>query len=218
MPLPGTVKSAPLGKLGFDSNTVVTAAVASAFFADGYRFCLRYIARGPQPPTDLSTSEATAILDSGLALMPVQHVAKSPWIPTKALGTQYGTAAGDNAAAVGFPADVSVWCDLEGVNEATTAQAVIDYCNAWYDAVKAAGFLPGLYVGSGAILNDQQLHSKLKFQNYWRSQSNVPNVDKRGYQMIQLFPETTVHGIGVDIDITQTDYQGDTAQWLVKTA
>jgi hypothetical protein len=71
-------------------------------------------------------------------------------------------------------------------------------------------------VGDSTLLNEQQL-SNLKFRNYWRSQSNVPNT-RRGYQMIQLFPETTVNGIGIDFDITQHDYHGDQAKWLASDA
>ena len=215
MALSGSVQSAAPGLLGFDSNTVITAAVAKNFVDQGYSFCIRYLSRGAEAASDLSAAEADVILQSGLALMAVQHVRKAGWQPTGALGQQDGQAAGQNAATVGFPGGVSLWCDLEGVLAGTDAQDVIDYCNSWFTAVSGAGYIPGIYVGDSCILNEQQLFS-LKFQHYWRSQSNVPNVRSRGYQMIQLFPSVNKNGIGIDFDVTQNDYKNGQAQWLVR--
>jgi hypothetical protein len=213
MALSGQVQGATPGVCGFDANTVITPDLARQFSTQGYRFCVRYVSRGPESPNDLSGQEASDILDGGLALMPVQHVRAPGWSPTGDLGRQDGTAAAGNAGQVGFPAGVNVWCDLEGVDGATEAQAVIDYCQAWHEAVDGAGFVPGLYVGSQAILTGQQLFA-LPFQHYWRSQSRVPDIPTRGYQMIQLFPSVTVNGIGIDVDVIQTDQEGGQAQWL----
>lgn len=148
--------------------------------------------------------------------MPVQHVQQSPWQPTGQLGTQYGAAAAENCQAVGFPSGIIVWCDLEGIAPHTAALNVIEYCNAWYAAVRNAGYVPGVYVGASAILDSQQL-SDLNFQAYWRSQSNIPNVN-RGYRLVQLFPTTTRNGISIDIDVTQDDYRNDKVQWLMRQA
>jgi hypothetical protein len=108
---------------------------------------------------------------------------------------------------------VNIWCDLEGVDNQAGAQDVIDYCAAWLAAVDAAGFVPGLYVGSAAILTGPELYS-LPFQHYWRSQSRVPDVPMRGYALIQLFPSVTANGIGIDIDFAQNDNEGGEALWL----
>jgi len=198
---------------GFDSDTVITAATANQFRLSGYKFCLRYLSLGRQAPGDLSSREAADILTSGLALMPVQHVRRPGWSPNQALGQQDGTAAATNAQSVGFPAGVNVWCDLEGVSAASAAQDVIDYCEAWHQAVSAAGYIPGLYVGAGTLLTGAQLGG-LSFQHYWRSQSKVPDLPTRGYQLMQLFPSIAVNGVGIDVDIVQTDKLGGLAQWL----
>jgi hypothetical protein len=213
MALNGKVQAATAGVCGFDANTVITSDLAQQFFAQGWRFCVRYVSRGPESAGDLSSQEASDILGSGLALMPVQHVRAAGWSPSGDLGQQDGSGAAANAAAVGFPAGVNVWCDLEGAASGTTAQDVIDYCQAWFDAVAADGFLPGLYVGAQAILSGQQLLD-LPFQHYWRSQSTVPDIPGRGYQLLQLLPSITVNGIGIDVDVIQTDEEGGQAQWL----
>jgi hypothetical protein len=108
--------------------------------------------------------------------MPVQHVREPGWLPSLELGASDGVHAAYHAFVIGFPAGVNVWCDLEGVSEGTSDQQVIDYCDAWYDAVAAAGYIPGLYVGSDAILDGQALRFRLKFTHYWRSLSDVPEI------------------------------------------
>lgn len=214
MTLAGEIQGATPSVLGFDSDTTITAALAQQFYARGYKFSLRYLSLGGQEsPQDLSTAEATDILNSGLALMPVQHVRKSGWLPSQTLGQQYGQDAAANAENVGFPTGVNVWCDLEGAGSQAVAQDVIDYCAAWFAAVDAAGYVPGLYVGSAAVLTGPELYS-LPFQHYWRSQSRVPDVPTRGYALVQLFPSVTANGIGIDIDFTQNDDKGGQALWF----
>ena len=82
MELPGQIEGALSSAPGFDSDTVVTAAVAQQFFGEGYKFCVRYLSLGQQSPGDLSAQEAMDILNSGLALMPVQHVRAAGWSPS----------------------------------------------------------------------------------------------------------------------------------------
>jgi len=188
--------------------------VAQQFFAQGYKFCVRYLTLlGPQAPGDLSAPEATGILEAGLALMPVQHVREPGWSPSQDLGRQDGEQAAANAQQIGFPSGVNIWCDLEGVAEGASAQDVADHCNAWFDAVDAAGYVPGLYVGADAILSGRQVYD-LSFEHYWRSQSDVPDIPVRGYQLLQLAPSIAANGIGIDVDIAQDDNEGGQAQWL----
>jgi hypothetical protein len=211
--LPGAVEAAIPSVPGLDSDAIITPALAQQFYALGYKFCLRYISLGKQSPQDLSTKEATDILSSGLALMPVQHVRKPGWSPSALLGQRDGQNAATNAQQVGLPPGVNVWCDAEGVSSAATPQDVIDYCQAWHSAVEIADYIPGLYVGCDTKLTGEQLRD-LSFQHYWRSQSSVPEIPHRGYQIIQLFPSISAVGIAIDLDVTQTDREGGQAQWL----
>lgn len=213
--LPGTVQAAPPGLKGFDSAGIVSSSTAQAFASSGYSFCVRYLSRGTQQASgDLSAAEATTILNAGLALMAVQHVRTPGWVPSASMGAQDGTNGANNAKSIGLPAGINIWCDLEGVATGTPAQAVIDYCQAWYNAVKIAGYVPGLYVGAGAVLTGDQLYYKLSFQHYWKSMSNVPMVTKRGYQLIQSAQTTGPNNFPIDPDTTQTDNLGGTVIWL----
>jgi hypothetical protein len=215
MGLPGSVQPAPSGMVGFDADSVISFDTAQQFVDQGYEFCLRYLSLGVgQGDGDLTAEEAGDILAAGLALMAVQHVAEPGWSPTGDLGETNGTDAANNAAEVGFPPGVCIWCDLEGVNDNAAALDVIDYCNEWYAAVSAAGYVPGLYVGPDAILDGQQLYD-LAFEHYWQSESKVPAIPVRGYQMVQKLVEDLVNGIGIDEDTTQNDNKGGQAIWLI---
>ena len=93
----------PHGARGFDCNTRVTAPVARAFQAAGYRFAIRYVRRSTRHDYDLSVSELVTLLGAGLAVMIVQHVAAEGWHPTASLGASYGAIAAEEARAVGVP-------------------------------------------------------------------------------------------------------------------
>ena len=214
MALHGHVVEAADGARGFDADEPVSAAVAARFVGDGYTFCARYLSRGlRQAAPDLTAAEAEIILAAGLALVPVQHVAPQGWTPTAALGTEYGALAAGHAAAVGFPSGVNLWCDLEGIPAAITADTVIAYCKAWFAAVAKAGYVPGLYVGANCVLNPQQLEG-LPFAHFWKSESRVPTVAVRGYRMVQSIVPQPVHGLAIDKDIAQVDALGGRALWL----
>lgn len=214
MVLPGSIQAAPDGAMGFDADTRISANVAQQFVNQGYSFCVRYLSRGiGQAPGDLSAAEAGGILAAGLGLMAVQHVRQVGWEPNAALGQGDGTHAAGNAAAIGFPPGVNIWCDLEGVAGDAAAADVIGYCNAWFAAVAARGYVPGLYVGANCILDGQQLYD-LAFQHYWKSISDVPVLPARGYQLTQTMVPGLVNGIGIDKDVAKTDGEGGQALWL----
>jgi hypothetical protein len=212
--LPGTVQPAPAGLSGFDVNQVLTADQALGFKNAGYDFCIRYVPRTSSLAAgNLSNAEALAILGAGLALMPVQHVAEPGWQPTTNLGTAYGNFAATYAAqVVNLPPGMNVWCDLEEVATGATAADVIAYCQAWYAAVHAAGYVPGLYVGYGTGMTPDQLYNDTSFQHYWQAY-NGGQVTTRGFQLLQK-TEKKLGSICYDPDVTQVDGEGDSALWL----
>jgi hypothetical protein len=218
--LPGIVQQAPAGLKGFDANTPISASTAAAFYAKGYRFCVRYVGRTAMASYDLTASEAKTILEAGLALMVVQHVLNPGWNPTQSLGQEYGANAAKFTKAIGVPPGVNLWCDLECVASGTAASDVIAYCNAWADQVSAAGYVPGLYVGYQPGLTAQQLYQNLKFKHYW----GAYNIDgdeipaTRGLQLQQKVGTSgTIGGVSTeayDDDVTMSDKLGGSAVWL----
>lgn len=217
----GKLITAPDGLRGFDVNGTLTPLLAQAFRQAGYRFAVRYVRRAESHPYDITTVEADAILRAGLGLMLVQHVHSPGWMPTGALGGQYGATAAHEAIGVGYPRGCIVWCDLEGVGHADPRD-VAAFCNAWHDYVKAAGYEPGLYVGYGAGLNGRQLYSLLKYKRYWSAYNlnadSFPAV--RGVQMRQgAYPgPRAAPGLGsteYDINQCKADNLGDRIILLV---
>lgn len=212
------VASLPAGALGFDCNEPVTPHAASLMWDHGYRFAVRYVRRGDASSINLSVSEILTLMNAGLGLMVVQHVAKPGWHPTGALGQAYGAIAAEEARSIGVPPGVSLWCDLEGVGtrdehgDRTDPRDVISFCNAWFDAVKGAGYDPGLYVGDSSGLTAHQLYFNLKFRRYWGAYNlnhdQIPEV--RGLCMKQgAYPSPSERVAGVPFEYDEDTIQRD---------
>lgn len=213
---------APDGAKGFDCNATVTPQVAVRFKNAGYTYAMRYVRRGPYHATDITADEADGILDAGLGLMLVQHVAPDNWHPDADRGTAYGTTAGEEAAKIGYPEGGLVWCDLEMVAPHTTPSLILGYCNAWYQAVNSAGYVPALYVGYGCGLSAQELYHGLLFRHYASgfnlSADQIPA--GRGVQVKQR-PYPGPHAIpGVpfeyDVQVCMADALGSRAIMVVR--
>jgi hypothetical protein len=206
MSLPGNVVTAPDGVRGFDTAETVTASAASALHNQGYRFCVRYVRRDKPHASALSPAEATTLLNAGLGLMAVQYVeSESAWIPSANKGSLNGGIAASEAAKLGIPRGVTIWCDLEGVKVGTLAHVVIDYCNHWHAAVSSAGYVPGLYVGYHSGLTPLQLYRSLRFTHYWGAYNlnadQYPAVRGLQMQQTQRNPEDPSTGLGLDFQV-----------------
>jgi hypothetical protein len=226
--LKGSVSAAPSGCRGFDTDTQLTAATAKAFRAAGFQFVIRYLSlEATEQAGDLSTEEAQAILGAGLGLMAVQRVSEPGWRPTAHSGEEYGANAASNAHRVGLPAGMNLWLDLEGMNSGSPAGEVSAYCNAWFEQAAAAGYVPGLYVGAGAILNSEQLDA-LNVNYFWKSGSSAGSrqpgscfeyaYPEKGYCMVQsISASAQIDGVCYDSDAIKQDNCGDTPLWLART-
>ncbi|HEX2079277.1 MAG TPA: glycoside hydrolase domain-containing protein [Longimicrobium sp.] len=228
MPLSGTVKIAEAGVLGLDFNAdgqTMTPQLAEALRDAGYRFCLRYVPREAEAKTvafDLRKQEAQFLLDSGFALMVVQHFERDPeWVPFADKGRRYGAFAAQWAREkIELPEGVCVFLDLEAVKSGTPKQDIIDYCLAWHGEVKAAGYAPGIYVGNRARLTGKEIAEKLPFEHHWEAfneQFEIPT----GIQLKQIFVTATsplrpagAKGFRFQADRTSIDNKGRALRWL----
>lgn len=218
MAINGIVTNAGVGQVGFDTASTVTQAALQAAKQRNYTFAIRYVRRQVAHDGDLTQAEAQMILDAGLSLMAVQYVeSENAWTPSAAKGTQNGNNGVAYARSIGLPPGINLWCDLEGVAAGTPSSQTDAYCRAWYAAVQAGGYVPGLYVGWSPGLSPTQLW-QLPFQHYWRSYNlnddQVPAT--RGTQMTQrshgalpgLDPST------FDEDVITGDHKGGVPVWL----
>jgi hypothetical protein len=220
------VKPVSAGTRGFDCNRALSPDTSRRFYEAGYGFAVRYVRRAAVAPIDLTAKEVYAILYSGLGLMVVQHVALPGWIPTSGLGSHYGQVAVAGVRSAVVPPGVTVWCDLEGVASHNSHQDTIEYCNAWYSAVKEAGYIPGLYVGDSCGLTPSELYYRLKFEHFWAAynlnKDQYPLV--RGVQMQQVVArlQDIPEGLGwkpseIDVDVVNLDAHGSTPTMVVSS-
>lgn len=194
-----------VGARGIDSEPwshVGDAAHATALKNSGIDFVSLYL--GAVTPDVLSN-----VLASGLGYVPVCYA-------SAVFGATPGPTTVAQMRALGIPAGVSVFLDLEGAQTLPTAiepGALADKINAWADAVAAAGYVPGLYVGSPQPFSSAELYA-LRVQRYWRSPARV--VDRFGnlaepscgWCMFQAWPSVTWEGVWVDVDFAYQDYRG----------
>lgn len=217
-----------VGARGADLSTKVTADEARALRAAGFDFLVRYLSLTTPSNGDLGPAEIDFILGAGLGLMAVQRVRLPGWTPGAPIGSQDGGAAARQAVILGLPRGSTLWADLEGTSTTSTGAELAAYVAGWAAAVRAGGYDPGAYVGAGLPPEVDELALwKLPVDRYWRSQSAVPNVGSRGFQLLQLYPQikvgelfpsapSFVADVVVDVDIAQSDYLGSVPSMTVQ--
>ncbi len=217
--LTGQIYDAPDGCRGFDCDFKLTAPLAAAFYAHGYRFVRRYIRRAQRNAYDMDEAEAELILAAKLGISPVQHYEPGPWTPSGANGIAYGGSAAMEMVKIGFPPGAPCGCDVEAVKSGTSPQLVINYMKNWCSASTTAGFFPDMYVGDSCGLNPDQLYHALPVTRYEASYNL--NTDRypaeRGVCMRQHVakrPDDYPPGVTflIQTDICQTDAKGGKAK------
>jgi glycoside hydrolase-like protein len=187
------------GAKGVDCVTVLDAGHCAALVAAGVSFAGRYLGH-------ISAAELDAIVSAGLQCTFVAGYSRAPgWVPTEAEGQADGASAVAHALALGLPAGVTIWLDLEtwlgGDPEG--------WVNAAAKVIQAAGFQAGLYVGYDDVpLSPAALYA-LAVTRYWKSCSRGPVPATRGFCMVQNSPNTWVAGVQVDANVVQDDTLGD---------
>jgi len=157
-------------------------------------------------PTDYQ-----AALDAGLEVMLFQGYWPAAWAGGPGAAMQRATLAVHQAQQAGYPAGAILWLDSEAWPDTVTVEAWAQWINAWSAAIRQAGYTDGIYVGAGqpAGVTAQDLYQRLITQHYWRSASAVPDVAKRGYQIVQTRLDLAVAGYAVDLDTVHPDALGD---------
>jgi hypothetical protein len=199
---------------GIDCNSPLDSGKLASLYKDGYRVACRYVKRVTSHDYDLTVGELLTILKAGFGLNIAQHV-DANWVPSGAVGSQYGNTAVTECRRLGIPAGVTVSCDLEDVRPNIPGQLVIDYLKSWYNTVKAGGYLPMLYVGFNSGLSGSDLYWKTPFTRYWAAYNL--NADK--YPIIRgvcgkQSPEHNQYGLRFDPDTYHTDTKAGRATCL----
>jgi hypothetical protein len=199
--------------IGIDTTTKLTRASVRTLSAANIAYCMRYVSltNGGWNDATLSSAEVDEITGEGMPLMVVQFARTSGW--SAVTGRSDGAAAAINTQGVRVPPDVCLTCDLEG--HLLSQRQALDYANAWHEGATTEGGTDlQIYVGAGVPLTSGQLYHDLRFKGYMRSGSIVPDVDMRGYRMIQLDPlDQMIGGVLVDLSVVQSDHLGGRPRW-----
>ncbi len=164
------------------------------------------------------------VLDAGLTFMPVTFAG------------EYRDGAADEIAqleSLAIPRGCTVWLDLEGKdawNVGRTAAGRADLSrliNAWARDIKAAGYMPGLYVGAPQPLTGADLYA-LAVERYWLGIGRcVDYSGKDAYPSCGWCLRQDWHGRGngmlwkgtgvlVDTNSVQCDHRGRLPNWVTK--
>lgn len=184
-----------IDSLGFSQAGTATQAVALK--ASGIDGVFGYL--GVINPARLKY-----VLDTGMSFMAV----------TLASGYDGATSV-KQVQALGLPKGCTVWLDLEGKNAfAMDPKILIQKINDWATAIIAAGYEPGLYVGSPQPLTSSELYH-LKVVRYWNALSRESDrlgalaEPQCGWCVWQMNPSRVWRnsGVFVDINIVGADFQ-----------
>jgi len=197
----------------FDTSQRCSAAQLLALRAAGFRGGVRTVTFSAAPdPSDITAAEVEDFMAAGLGLMVYQRVRNPGWLPSAALGEADAVVSLAKVAAAGYLAGGSLWDDLEGIGG--VGGATVEYANAKAGAVKAAGYAPGEYVGFEVPLTGEQLFRDLAASCYWRAPGNIPDVEGRGYALVQVAENVPVAGVLVDVSVARADRLGGRASWM----
>lgn len=185
------------GLYGFDCYEPLTASQYAALYAAGARWRGGYLGH-------ITADELAACLGEGLLFLPIGSTARvGDW--SAATGAQDAARTIADCLALGLPADIDLWLDLEG--SGMEDGAAISYATAWADSIVAVGDHAKLYAGAGCPLDAQELY-KLPHTGYAEACSEGYTVPC-GYQWIQIHPgDLTLAGVTVDIGVLAEDYKG----------
>jgi hypothetical protein len=200
---------AHVGALGVDSlpfSQAGTLEQAKALRYAGVKFLVGYLGV-------INAERLGHVLNAGLAFMPVT------------LAGEYNDGPEDEVKqlqALGLPKLCSVWLDLEGLKAFhTNPVELITKINTWADAILAAGYMPCLYVGVPQPLTSDELWN-LRVKRYWRGQGSVRDrfnalaePTKCGWTMTQMYPQHSLAGVWVDVDVVGQDYLQRVPNWVV---
>jgi len=190
----------PLGSRGADMAAALTCANAADLKAAGLDYVVRYVG-------GITGAELSLLLDAGLGVQLVTYSRAPGWIPSAVVGAADGSKDVDRLRELGVPAGMLVWIDLEGVNG--SAADVAGWVESRAAVLVAAGYVAGLYVGAGETLSAAQLYAIPNVTRYWRAfNAGIPE-PRCGWCHFQTFPPNQMlHGVQIDRDFVQADYEG----------
>jgi hypothetical protein len=155
----------------FDACTAPSSAALNAWLSSPYRALGIYLGGVNRACKDgnLSATWVASTLSSGWSLLPLYVGLQAPCVAQTGLqkiSTVGATAANQGRAAAsdaiakavtfGLPPDSPIYFDMEGYpqNNATCTAAVQSFVSAWTTALRAQGYVAGVYGSAGSTIRD----------------------------------------------------------------
>lgn len=191
-----------------DTNERVSVGVARLLRARGVVGVFRY-APLPGVPAgwDVTADELNWLTGEGLQVCLVQHPRYPNWQPKIHSGAADARAAAGYASAIGYPVGCHIFCDWEGPAPSTSVDDSFGFLLPWGNAITLAGYLAGLYVGYGHVLDAAQLYGLHPYNSYWSDIAHR-QIAVRGCSIVQGNP-FVVGGVNFDSDTVRPDLLGD---------
>lgn len=206
----------PPGSVVVDTSLKLDVGKARIIKGAGYAAVLRYLGLGGPSPIALDAAELAMLLGEGLLVGVVQFARTGQW--SRATGASDGAEVATQMRALGIAGLCTPWLDFEADSFPGGSGVAIAYAGGWHTraAPVGAGGRTGVYEGPGIPLTGEEWFHDLPQSHYWRSAADVPNIARRGVQMIQLWPSDINLGGGtiVDFDVVQEDYFGELPWWV----
>lgn len=157
-----------------------------------------------------------AVLGAGMWVGFVLEGLAASTVPTADLGRGMAANGSARLRSLGVPRGVTVFSDLE--NPGHPPDAWIAFADAAADATRAAGDVPGHYVGDGLGLTSAQLYA-LRGERYAKGASRIVDANDPpqlaepvcSWCWVQGFPMDVRHagsGLTIDIGAVWRDYRG----------
>jgi len=155
----------------FDACTAPSGAALNAWLASPYRALGIYIGGANRACKDsnLSATWVASTLNAGWSLLPLYVGLQAPCVAQSGLqkiSTVAATAANQGRAAAsdaiakagsfGLPAGSPIYFDMEGyaLNNATCTSSVQSFVSAWSTALRAQGYVAGVYGSAASTMRD----------------------------------------------------------------
>jgi hypothetical protein len=208
------VQPIPIGHI-VDTTAKLSAEHIQPLLDADYRGVARYLRLpGLSDVQDIDASELTALVNGGLGVLLVQHVRYPGWNPANYAGAVDAAAATVQATAAGYPMGAHIFVDLEGISG--TAADTAKFANDWADAVVAAGYLAGCYVGYNVPLSPAELYELHRVNSYW-SDPGPRKVATRGFAIKQA-AQIMISGLKFDPNVVARDNEDETPRWAISEA
>lgn len=204
--------------LAVDTVEPISQAEVAALKAYGVKAVFRYL-------QNLSAGELAMLTRAGLGVGLVGESRGPGWVPSATTGAQDAASHLALAKALGVPAGMVIFDDVEGPSTAAGEGPLLAHVDTYGAALKSGEKIAGVYVGDSCGLTSEEWQARPDVHRYWASCSRI--LDRfgkavwpsRGWSVFQMRPPNyRIGGREYDLDALTQDYFGSSTTLLYDSA